>query len=677
MATGVNVKMGVSGVAQFKQGMKESQAAVKNLDQQLKLNEQQLKLNGDAEVYLQNKTKLLEEQIAKQKEVCKNAQNALEAMRKNGVAETSAEFQRMQTQMYKASTDLMEMQTQLQNVGEAGDTAANGVSEMNSQIDRVAKNSSWDNITSGVDKITGAMKAAAETAARMGRAIIQATLGGGQWADELATTATQWEMTPEQVYRMRQTANIIDTDAETIYAARKKLVTAMGKDGNKETMGAFAALGISDLSGTDENIENVFWSAGEALMKFDDEVAKNEYAMKLFGKSWDQLIPIFTAGRDEYNAMMESWTWIGDEQFESLTKLDDASQKMNTEFEALKLQFESTMADVMTPVMETLTGLMKEFNEYLQSEDGQRMLDSLGQAVSSLFSELGKIDPEQVVSGLVDVFNKITAGFEWIIKNKQGVFDALKYIAGGFALMKIAGLAANIGKIVSGLGGLNGGGGGGGTSGGTNVPAPEGNSGTGTGTGSSGSFFASFLNSAVNGMGIKTLFDLNQYITDRFHEEMDGLSLEEQQEKAFEQTFGITQSEFEEWKRDKQGKGTVARPHKSVGFVGMEALTAPQETGNANFVVEDIDDFITAEDKMTQTAGEMTDETAKMRLQNHELTHAAMELTALPDQMLEKVKQAIMDGMSTVTIVIGEDAIDTIGNNVIKKSGTQINALVP
>ena len=375
--------------------------------------------------------------------------------------------------------------------------------------------------------------------------------------------------------------------------------------------------------------------------------------------------------------MMESWTWIGDEQFESLTKLDDASQKMNTEFEALKLQFESTMADVMTPVMETLTGLMKEFNEYLKSEDGQRMLDSLGQAVSSLFSELGKIDPEQVVSGLVDVFNKITAGFEWIIKNKQGVFDALKYIAGGFALMKIAGLAANIGKIVSGLGGLNGGGGGGGTSGGVNVPAPAGNSGTGTGTGSSGSFFASFLNSAVNGMGIKNLFDLNQYITDRFHEEMDGLSLEEQQEKAFEQTFGITQSEFEEWKRDKQGKGTVARPHKSVGFVGMEALTAPQETGNANFVVEDIDDFITAEDKMTQTAGEMTDETAKMRLQNHELTHAAMELTALPDQMLEKVKQAIMDGMSTVTIVIGEDAVDTIGNNVIKKSGTQINALVP
>ena len=47
MASGVSIKMGVTGVAQFKQSMKESQAAVKNLDQQLKLNEAQLKLNGN------------------------------------------------------------------------------------------------------------------------------------------------------------------------------------------------------------------------------------------------------------------------------------------------------------------------------------------------------------------------------------------------------------------------------------------------------------------------------------------------------------------------------------------------------------------------------------------------------------------------------------------------------
>ena len=38
MATGVNVKMGVSGVSQFKQGMKESEQAVKTTTEALKLN---------------------------------------------------------------------------------------------------------------------------------------------------------------------------------------------------------------------------------------------------------------------------------------------------------------------------------------------------------------------------------------------------------------------------------------------------------------------------------------------------------------------------------------------------------------------------------------------------------------------------------------------------------------
>ena len=55
----VSVKMGVSGVAQFKKGMKESQAAVKTLEAALKLNETAMKDYANQEQYLQNKTELL------------------------------------------------------------------------------------------------------------------------------------------------------------------------------------------------------------------------------------------------------------------------------------------------------------------------------------------------------------------------------------------------------------------------------------------------------------------------------------------------------------------------------------------------------------------------------------------------------------------------------------------
>ena len=328
MASGVNVKMGVSGVAQFKQGMKESQAAVKNLDQQLKLNEQQLKLNGDAETYLQNKGKLLEEQIRKQQDVVRQAEAALKSMRDNGVSATSVEFQKMQQASYASQTELLRMRTELQSVGQSAEEAETGVGSMNQELANIGAGISWQNVTSGIEKITGGLENAAKTAYRLGKAIVSATLEGGQWADELATEAEKYEMSPEQLYRMQQTANLIDTEADTIIGARKKLITAMGKDSDKETMGAFAALGISNLTGSDENIEDIFWNAGEALMGMTDKVERNEYAMKLYGKSWEELIPIFNTGREEYEKTMKSWTWVGDEAFDSLTGLNDEQAKV-------------------------------------------------------------------------------------------------------------------------------------------------------------------------------------------------------------------------------------------------------------------------------------------------------------------------------------------------------------
>ena len=696
MATGVNVKMGVSGVAQFKQGMKESQAAVKNLDQQLKLNEQQLKLNGDAEVYLQNKTKLLEEQIAKQKEVCKNAQNALEAMRKNGVAETSAEFQRMQQQMYKASTDLMAMQTDLQNVGIAGDDAANGVSEMNAQLKRVGDGVNYQNVTEGLKSITDGMQKVVAKAWQMGEAIVQATLGAGSWADELKTTSDQYKDTlnafgggdsaTEALQRMRKTARLIDTDVDTILTAQDKL--KKGREGQgKEFMGALAYLGI-DPTGTSDL--DLFWEVGEAIQKLGDEEDKVTYAQRLFGKSWRELLPLFNAGREEYEKTYNSWNVVEDEQIDKLGEMDDQYVKMTEAWETFKMEMLSAFSGPLTQGMETITGLFEELNKYLDTPEGKEMLNTLGNTISGLITDLTNIDPAEVVGGLQSVINGITDAFKWIDEHHEDVVTAMKMIVAGWAGLKLAGGAADVLKLINGIRGLTGS---------SAVSAAEaagktvGSSwATGLGTAATAVLLGfpiikrimeegwGFLNPADEQYDTvkqtaNTLDTINPGTGAIYEKVMtEGLAKPKSNDLPEVSPFAENLQDYYPDAEYQKSGGT--RPHKSVGFVGRDLLTSG-EPANANFVVEDIDDFITAEDKMTQTAGEMTDETAKMRLQNHELTHAAMELTALPDQMLEKVKQAIMDGMSTVTIVIGEDAVDTIGNNVIKKSGTLINALVP
>ena len=707
----VKINVGVSGVAQFKQGMKESQAAVKNLEQQLKLNEAQLKKNGDEERYLQNKTELLTKQIEEQKNVVSKANQALQQMDRDGVSKTSVAFQNMQQQVYKASTQLTEMQAELAGVGDSGQEAADNVSEMNYQLNNISRNVSFENVVNGISKVTDGLEAAARKAVELGKKLVQAMLSGGQWADDLQTTADKWEMSPEQVYRMRQTANLIDTDAETIFQARKKLTAAMGKGSDKETMGAFAALGISNLAGSDENIERVFWKAGEGLMQMEDKVARNEYATKLYGRSWEELIPIFKTGREAYEEMMGSWTWIGDDQFENLTKLNDEEQKLTTEWENFQHQFEAALAPAMTQVMETLEGLLKQFNEYLASPEGQEMLASLGEAVSSLFADLATIDPEQVVSGIVDLFNKIKEGLEWVIKHRAEVYDALKYIAGGFALLKLTELASNIGRIVSGLGGLFGGGKGSGNQMDvTQAGRPGGSYGTQSGgalvgasnwvTGALSKAAAAITMydptglTAMLPMAIGDMTTLGRTIRDGGTVgEAVGNSWEtikasaEEGIKNFTDYFskdlqsgmwgivGVKDAEDLDWKI-RSGAENAQRALFGSGDQ-FQYVPTEEDLARAALRIAESERRENTEpmDRMTQVAGEMTGEVAATRAVNEGMTAAVEDLSSLPADLQTAITNAVITGMSSVSIIINEGAVSAIGERVSYGWGGKVQAM--
>ena len=461
MATGVNVKMGVSGVAQFKQGMKEGQQAVKTTTEALKLNEAQLKLTGDAETYLQNKTALLQRQIQEQERVVQQAEKALEAMQKNGVSPASKEFQAMQQSVYKAQSQLVTMQADLAGVGEAGEEAQTGVTDMNAALKRIGNGVDIRNVMDSIDKITDKMQAAAKTAWRMGEAVVKATLGAGSWADDLVTEATQWEITPEELQRMRKTADLIDTDVETIMTAQQRLRQGLGKD-SKETLGAFADFIKNGLlpEGYDprgKNSVDVFWDAGEALMNLSDEYDKQVYAQTLFGKSWRELIPLFSTGREEYEKTMAGWSVVSDETIENLGKMDDQYQKLNNEFEVFKTELLGAFAGPLTEGMSVITGLFEELNSYLQTPEGKEMLESMGKAVSGLFEDLKNIDPEQVIEGFTGVFDKIVEGFKWVYDNKDGIITALEAIVTGWGLLKLTGGALQILTLVQGITGMAGG----------------------------------------------------------------------------------------------------------------------------------------------------------------------------------------------------------------------------
>ena len=681
---GVNVKMGVSGVQQFKKAMQESKAAVKTLDAELKLNEQQLKVTGDAQQYMETKTKLLQEQIQKQTEVVNQSQKALEAMSKSGVSESSVAFQNMKQQSLAAQTQLAAMQTELENVGAAGEQAANDISGIGSQLQSIKMNASWENIASGVEKITEKMEAAGRAAYNMGKKIVQAVLSGGQWADDLATTATQWEMSPEQVYRMQQTANIIDTSAETIFSSRQKLLKAMGGEDDKAAMGAFAALGISDLSGTDKNIEDVFWKAGEGLMKMEDKVARNEYAMKLFGRSWTDMIPIFKTGREAYEETMNSWEWMGDDQFDKLTSMNDEQMKLQTEWENFQHQFEASLAPALTEVMTILNELMHEFNTYLSSEAGQEMLKQLGDAVSSLFEDLQNVKPEEVMEKLKGALEGIKGGLQWIIDNKKGVSDAIKAIAVAFGGLKLAGLAANIAQLVVAFKGL----GGGAVAGGGNTAAVA------AGGGILGKLLGSTVAKTIGGVGAglavltQGLWDPN-YVDSGDILDNNGQLTEDAKKSGYTQDANgihapneidhVSPLWAEQWMIDARKEAeALAKVREDERQKAVEEGRGTDWSGTGETVYVDRhsrmghlptqDSF----DRMTEVAQENTAAANKAKESSDKMRDAALRLDSMPGEMYASMVRAVKDGMAGVTIIVNEGAVDTIGRQLGGKMGTNL-----
>ena len=457
--TGVDVKMGVSGIAQFKQNMKTAQTMVKTLDQELALQEKQFKLTGDAEQYMEGKTKALKEKLEQQKIVLQNAEKALEDLRNKGATPASQAFQKMQQTVLKAKGDLIDTETALENLGTAASDAGDEVSDMNNQLTHIGKNVSFDTIITGLDGITGKMEAAARKAVSLGAKLVKMTLGAGGWADNLVTESTQWsellgfEVTPEQLYRMEQTSNLIDTGTDTILQSYKKLMTASGKERDQETMGAFAALGINPDQWHDD-LEGLFWKTGEGLLALPDAIDKNKYAMKLFGRSWEELAPLFRAGRTEYERTMESWSWIGDENLENLTQMDDEYQRLTTEWEAFQRKFESAMAPALTTVMETLVGLLTQFNKYMSTPEGQEMLETLGEAISGLVSDLAEIDPQKVMEGIKGIFDDLIEGFQWLKDNKDTVVGFVKAFGYAWAALKGVSVITKVLKLVNAITGL-------------------------------------------------------------------------------------------------------------------------------------------------------------------------------------------------------------------------------
>ncbi len=468
MASGASVSIGVD-VTQFKQGMQQAQQSAKSLSAQLKANEAQFRATGDKEQYLADKAKLLKAQLDAQKTAAANAQKALEAMRDSGIAETSSEYQKLQTQLANATAAMYDTETALNELTGSEQQAAGCAAELTSSLDSINKKVSLDSVINGIDKITGGLESAAKKAIEVGEHIWDNIVNSAKHADDVATLAQVYEVPLTKYLQMEAlVSHGLDTSVDSMLTSMNKMKRGVG-NGTKATMDALKELGlvVTEYGGktkqgfdrlVTQDQEELFWRAGQALMEMSDAFDKEASAQAIFGRSWRELIPLFTEyhSKDEFNEALESMNVNTEDEIEKLAELSNELGGLQADFQVLQDKVLAGLAPALTTAADALSGVLQNVIEYLEKPDGQKALKDMEEAVSGLFSDLSKIDPEQVVEGFSSVFNSIVGGFQWMVENKETLKGILGAIVTVWGTAELVNGALDVLQLIQGIQGLTG-----------------------------------------------------------------------------------------------------------------------------------------------------------------------------------------------------------------------------
>ena len=121
-------------------------------------------------------------------------------------------------------------------------------------------------------------------------------------ADELGKASQKFGIPVETLSALKYAANLADVSFESLSKGLGKLSKAMlsgAVDPTGEAAKNFKALGISvtDAGGNIRSTEAVFGDVAEKFSKMDDGATKTAMAIRIFGKSGADLIPLLNEGR--------------------------------------------------------------------------------------------------------------------------------------------------------------------------------------------------------------------------------------------------------------------------------------------------------------------------------------------------------------------------------------------
>lgn len=419
----------VNSLKQADTALKNTNTALKAVDKALKLDPTNVELLAQKEALLGNAVSETKDRLETLKQAAEEAAKGLE----EGTV-TQEQYAQLTAEIATTEQELKKLEQGGEEVAESGEKASR----------------SWEGFGDVVAKagaVAAAGIAALTTAAvAAGKALIDCTTGGAEFADEMLTLSSTTGVSTETLQEWSYAAELIDVSVDTMAGSLAKTTRAIAAvaDGSQGTIDTFDRLGVSalDSSGNMRDSEDVFMDIVDALGTIENETERDAIAMELLGKSAQDLNPLIEAGSDTLRELGEEAHEAGyvldGDTLSAFGAFDDQMQKLQLGTTAAK----NALGTVLLPVLSSLAGdgvdFLGEFTNAVLEADGD--VEQIGAVIGEMIPqaigiimeylpmliELAGTLIEAVVNGLLDNLGSILeTAVELVLAVCDGILSAL------------------------------------------------------------------------------------------------------------------------------------------------------------------------------------------------------------------------------------------------------------
>ena len=430
----------VAETSDLSQKIKDANSDIKGLSAELRLNEAEFKNTGDAATYMANKQKLLEKEIAenKQKQEALNGkmqlakqifgENSEEAQKwSRQLINAKTEGERLKTQVNELNTELDANEEDLENAGTAAKEAGDGYTVLKGAMSELVADGITDVKDGAVELATDSSKAYAQFAAQTG--IAADAMDGYKKAIQdvyLDNFGESLEEVAEKMGKVKETTRELDpSKLKEMTENAMTLEDTFDMDLSESLRGAEALMTHFGL--TSEQAFDLLTAGAQNGLNYSDELGDNvaEYSGKFAeagysAKDYFELLKNGSQGGaynlDKVNdSINEVTTRLADGTIEE--GLENFSDKTKETFEAWKTGG-ATQKDVIDSIVADIQGTTNEQEKMnmaalafgtMAEDGGTKFIEALSSTGSAFDDTKGKMqdlmsvkydDIESSISGL-------------------------------------------------------------------------------------------------------------------------------------------------------------------------------------------------------------------------------------------------------------------------------------